>query len=320
MSNEYPSVETDLAQVIETQTVNPAPIIIQNIAPTPEKKNGLAIAGFVLALLGIGAIIPVLGWGALPFAILGLIFSAIGFVKSRKGAPHGGLAKAGLVISLVSILGGIILHAASAGSAPTTTVEPALPPAVVETPTETVTEPAVTETAAPVSPEPEQVPANTISGGDHIVGPNFAAGVYRADVAPGLFSLCTISQSNASGGIMDIRNANSGSVIFNVADEPGTTVNFSGCANIGLAQDRIRTNITEITNGDWLVGDELAAGSYTCTVDTDSVIALGTVTQFGSNGSVIDIRNANEGNVVFNVQDAPGSIVSFSGCSTVVAN
>jgi len=228
------------------------------------------------------------------------------------------------VILGILVLWGLV-QACSGGNNETAPAPAPTAPAVVETqePAVTPTEeaPAPTETAEPAEePEPEPEPVATISGGDHVVGPNFAPGVYRADVSAGMFSLCTISQTNTNGNIMNIRNANSGSVIFAVADEPGTTVSFSGCSNIGLAHDRIRTDIAEITNGDWLVGDEVAPGSYTCAVDTSGIITLGTVTQTGANGSIMDIRNANEGNVVFNVQDAPGSVVSFSGCESIVAN
>ena len=62
--------------------------------------NGLAITGFVCALCSV-----VLFW--VPFInfvlwVLGIVFSAIGLNRSNKqGAPHRGLAIAGLVIALV---------------------------------------------------------------------------------------------------------------------------------------------------------------------------------------------------------------------------
>ncbi|MDR0286054.1 MAG: DUF2510 domain-containing protein [Propionibacteriaceae bacterium] len=159
--------------------------------------------------------------------------------------------------------------------------------------------------------------ATTISNGDHAVGPGFPAGVYRAEVDKGLFSLCTVSQQEGDN-VLDVRNANEGSVIFTVADRPGSVVSFSGCQNIGLAQDMVRANPDPVTNGYWLVGSELQPGTYQCAVDTAGVFPLGTVTQFGADGQVVDIRNANEGNVIFTVQDQAGSVVSFSGCSTIV--
>lgn len=151
-----------------------------------------------------------------------------------------------------------------------------------------------------------------ISNGDHVVGTEFAAGQYRAEVEESVIALCTVSQSDGDK-VMDVRNANEGSVIFTVKDKAGTVVSFSGCSNIGLAADSIRPNPSTITNGDWLVGPELAPGQYKGVVDTDSPIKLGTITQTSKTGDVMDIRNANEGSVVFTVKESAGSVVSFSG-------
>jgi hypothetical protein len=59
--------------------------------------NGIGVAGFVLALLGlIFSWVPVIGW---IFWLLGLIFSAVGMTKKPKG-----LAIAGLIISLIDLI------------------------------------------------------------------------------------------------------------------------------------------------------------------------------------------------------------------------
>lgn len=65
-------------------------------------KNGMATAGFVLALITIFlGWIPVLGW---IIWLLGLIFSSVGLAKAKKVEGKGkGLAIAGLVISLIGI-------------------------------------------------------------------------------------------------------------------------------------------------------------------------------------------------------------------------
>lgn len=67
-----------------------------------EQKNGMAVAGFVLALVALFfGWIPFLGWAAW---LLGLIFSGIGLSKANKVNGKGkGLAIAGLVISLIGI-------------------------------------------------------------------------------------------------------------------------------------------------------------------------------------------------------------------------
>lgn len=152
--------------------------------------------------------------------------------------------------------------------------------------------------------------------GDHVVGTDIKAGVYRAEVEKGAISLCTVSQTSESDKVMDVRNANEGSVIFTVTDKAGSVVSFSGCAKIAKAKDVLRKN-AKPGNGWFLVTLELAPGRYRGKVDTDSMMKLGTIAQHNAKGGVMDIRNANAGNVVFTVKKAPGSVVSFSGFSEV---
>lgn len=60
------------------------------------KKNTIAIVGFIFSFL---------------FAIVGLICSILGYKKSKTdGAPHGGLALAGIIISIVNMILGIIIN------------------------------------------------------------------------------------------------------------------------------------------------------------------------------------------------------------------
>lgn len=190
------------------------------------------------------------------------------------------------------------------------------------------TTPAATETsAAAVAEETTAAPAEettaaaepaaaTIGNGDHFVGTDMMPGQYRAEVEDSFIPLCTVSQSKGDE-VIDVRNANEGSVIFTVKDSPGTVVSFSGCANIALAAESVRANPSPITNGDWLVGPELAPGQYKGVVDTDSALKLGTAYQSSASGDVMDIRNANEGNVLFTVAESEGSVVSFSGFKSI---
>ena len=63
----------------------------------PANKNGIGVAGFVLALLGlVFCWVPVLNW---ILWLLGLIFSAIGVFRAPRG-----LAIAGLSISFIFII------------------------------------------------------------------------------------------------------------------------------------------------------------------------------------------------------------------------
>lgn len=70
----------------------------ENIVVVEKKKgNGMGVAGFVLALLGlIFCWVPILDW---ILWILGLIFSIIGMFKPKKG-----LAIAGLIISCLYLI------------------------------------------------------------------------------------------------------------------------------------------------------------------------------------------------------------------------
>ncbi len=62
-----------------------------------KQGNGMGVAGFVLALLGLLLCwVPILNW---ILWILGLVFSIIGMFKPKKG-----LAIAGLVISCLYII------------------------------------------------------------------------------------------------------------------------------------------------------------------------------------------------------------------------
>jgi hypothetical protein len=70
---------------------------------TDQNTNGMATAGFILALLTLFlGWIPLLGW---LMWVLGLIFSAIGLGNANKvGGTGKGLAIAGLVISFLGII------------------------------------------------------------------------------------------------------------------------------------------------------------------------------------------------------------------------
>lgn len=77
---------------------------VQNNAPVAQpKKNGMAVAGFVLALVGFGFMwIPLARFlGPWVFGLLGLIFSIIGACKSSYRRV---LAIVGIVIVVVMFI------------------------------------------------------------------------------------------------------------------------------------------------------------------------------------------------------------------------
>jgi len=68
----------------------------QITAPQAQEKNGMGIAGFVLAMVALfSSWVPFARW---IFWLLGLIFSLIGLGKQPKG-----FAIAGLIISLIGL-------------------------------------------------------------------------------------------------------------------------------------------------------------------------------------------------------------------------
>lgn len=83
---------------------SPTPVQ-QHQAPT-QPRNGLGVTGFVLGLIGlVFAFIPLIGVIAWPLVILGIIFSGIGFARTRSGkATNTGLSIAGLVVSVVGLV------------------------------------------------------------------------------------------------------------------------------------------------------------------------------------------------------------------------
>lgn len=78
------------------------------VAPKP--SNGLGLTGFILGLVGLLiSLIPLVGVIAWPMVILGIIFSAIGLVKVKKGtATNKGMAITGLIVSVLGLAACIV--------------------------------------------------------------------------------------------------------------------------------------------------------------------------------------------------------------------
>jgi hypothetical protein len=78
-----------------------------------ERKSGLAIAGFIIAILAIlGSWVPIFNNVSFFFAVISLIFGVIGFVAIKKGKRVGqGLAVATIILSVVTV--GIVLASQS---------------------------------------------------------------------------------------------------------------------------------------------------------------------------------------------------------------
>ncbi|PFG42406.1 hypothetical protein ATJ88_1067 [Isoptericola jiangsuensis] len=86
----------------------PAPQAPAPAAPPvpPAKGNALAVAGFVVALVSLlFCLVPIVNNLALLGAVVGLVLAVVGVVKSRRGAPRGGLAIAGVVLAVLAGIG-----------------------------------------------------------------------------------------------------------------------------------------------------------------------------------------------------------------------
>jgi preprotein translocase subunit SecG len=87
----------------------PAP----QIAPVPieiKGSNGLAVAGFVLALLGaLTSFIPIVNIGGDLLAFLGLIFGIIGLVQSGKKGAGKGLSIAAIILAIAAFVISIVV-------------------------------------------------------------------------------------------------------------------------------------------------------------------------------------------------------------------
>jgi hypothetical protein len=90
-----------------TQTVSQLPTHYDQ-SPRPQGQapsNGLGTTGFVLGLVGLVlSPIPFIGLVAWPLVVLGIVFSAIGFARTRSGkATNTGLSVTGLVLSILGL-------------------------------------------------------------------------------------------------------------------------------------------------------------------------------------------------------------------------
>lgn len=82
-------------------------------APTQKGSNGLAVAGFVLALIGfLGSWVPLLNFFAAFLGVIGLVLAGIGLAKSGKAGTGKGLAITGLILGALSVIIAIVVNVA----------------------------------------------------------------------------------------------------------------------------------------------------------------------------------------------------------------
>jgi Domain of unknown function (DUF4352) len=92
-----------------------APLPQQQHTSPAKKSNGLAVAGFVLALLGaLISFIPLVNIFGGFLAFLGLIFGIIGLIKSRSRGAGKGLSIAAIVLAVAAFVISIVVNIAAA--------------------------------------------------------------------------------------------------------------------------------------------------------------------------------------------------------------
>lgn len=86
----------------------------QQYGGPPKQSNGLAVAGFVLALLGaLSSFIPIVNIFGGFLAFLGLVFGVIGLVKSRAKGAGKGLSIAAIVLALAAFVIAVVVNIAA---------------------------------------------------------------------------------------------------------------------------------------------------------------------------------------------------------------
>jgi len=98
--------------VSDTQYAQPTPPPPPAYTPPPAApRNGLATAGFVVALLGLlGSFIPVLNIGGMILGVVGAILAVVGLTKVKTVGVGKGLAIAGIVLGGLAVIIAIIVN------------------------------------------------------------------------------------------------------------------------------------------------------------------------------------------------------------------
>lgn len=129
-------------------------------------RNGLATAGFVVALVGlVFSAIPIVGIVAWVIAPIGLVLSVVGLVTANRKHAGKGLAIAGIALAVLALII-CIAYTVSFANAVNDTTPPALPTYASVAP------------GAPTSAAVPQ-PPGTVGAGTYLVGDDVEPGTYR---------------------------------------------------------------------------------------------------------------------------------------------
>ncbi len=118
-------------------------------------------------------------------------------------------------------------------------------------------------------------------------------------------------------GSYQSNEANQGRILQIITSNSDTIASFWGCASIAQVTDPAPVSLEALTDGYWLIGDELPAGAYSCVVDMSYDDPVATIIWYDATGKMVDYLHAKEGTASATIPDLPGGIVSFKGCSTI---
>jgi hypothetical protein len=191
--------------------------------PYRQPTNGVAVAGFVVAIVGLViSFVPFLGIVSWVICPVGLVLSIVGMTVATKRAGAGrGMAIAGIILSAIGLvicfLWAITFAAATNGSTTGSTYSYSAPS--YSAPTQSAA-----GTADPA------VPAGSFGQGTYTVGSEIAPGRYRTAGASddSVFPLCMAARQSADGTPIGIpETTNNGPAYLTVRSSDGL-VEFTG--------------------------------------------------------------------------------------------
>ncbi|WP_433781915.1 DUF4190 domain-containing protein [Actinomycetospora sp. CA-101289] len=188
--------------------------------PYPPPSNGLATAGFVVALVGaVLALVPFLGIVAWVISPVGLVLSIVGMTAAgRRQGTGRGLAVAGIVLGVVGLLICFLWVSAMAAATSGSTTS------------STYSAPSYSAPTQSAAAESATTPAGSFGQGTYTVGSEIAPGRYRTDGAPddSVFPLCMAARQSADGSSIGMpETTNNGPAYITVRASDGL-VEFTG--------------------------------------------------------------------------------------------
>jgi len=249
----------------------PQPGYPAQLATPPAKPgNGLAVAGFVVGLLGfLGSFGPVINVVGMVLGVVGAILAGVGLAKSRTSGVGKGLAIAGLALGVLAVVIGIVVNVVFAGAVKdavdeavdTTVTLPSEDPSESESATDSDSEQPAEESSAPAevgasrdNPAPL---GSTIAGADWTVTVNSVTTATTDSMGQGPQAgsvLLVVNVSATYTGTDDQGSTTWASIDFVTAD--GTTISPFDGSTYFIPENQFDT-LTTVYSGGTVTGDQI---------------------------------------------------------------